>query len=253
MNHRNSFESLDRTLRDILQSDDGKTDQRLFGGKTIVFGGDFQQILPVIVSRSRQDIVNASITKSYIWNDCKVFRLSTNMRLLKSPFNDVSKESLANFAKWTLDLGDGKLDAIKLDNEEEASWIKIPDDLLIKNSGDGIQDIVSTIYGDIQENYGEVTYLRDRAIITPMNETADEINKYVLSLLPNEEKIYMSSDSICKSSINNDDNDVLYPVDFLNSLKFNGVPNHELKLKIGSPIMLLRNINQSAGLCNGTR
>ncbi|XP_020081827.1 uncharacterized protein LOC109705509 [Ananas comosus] len=253
MNHKNCFEALDRTLRDILKSDDGGTEQRLFGGKTIIFGGDFRQILPVIVGGTRQDIVNASITKSYIWDVCKVFRLSTNMRLLKCPSNDMSKEELAKFAKWILDLGDGKLNAIKLDNEEEATWITIPDDLLIKTNGDGVKDIISAIYGDIQENYNKVSYLRDRAIITPMNETTDEINKYVLSLLPNEEKVYLSSDSLCKSSRNAEDNDVLYPVDFLNSLKFNGVPNHELKLKIGAPIMLLRNINQSAGLCNGTR
>nr|CAD1830002.1 unnamed protein product [Ananas comosus var. bracteatus] len=46
---------------------------------------------------------------------------------------------------------------------------------------------------------------------------------------------------------------MLYPVDFLNSLKFNGILNHEIKLKVGAPIMLLRNINQSFGLCNDVR
>jgi ATP-dependent DNA helicase PIF1 len=45
----------------------------------------------------------------------------------------------------------------------------------------------------------------------------------------------------------------MYGKEFLNNLKFPGIPDHELRLKIGRPVMLMRNINQSAGLCNVTR
>ncbi|CAI0625776.1 unnamed protein product [Linum tenue] len=47
--------------------------------------------------------------------------------------------------------------------------------------------------------------------------------------------------------------DETYPIEFLNKLTFNGVPDHEIKLKVATPIMLLRNLNPSDGLCNGTR
>jgi len=40
---------------------------------------------------------------------------------------------------------------------------------------------------------------------------------------------------------------------FLSSLKTSGIPNHKLKLKVGTPIMLIRNLDQADGLCNGTR
>ena len=68
-----------------------------------------------------------------------------------------------------------------------------------------------------------------------------------------EEKTNLSCDTVCKATTFNAETELLYPTEFLNSLPFLGIPNHELKLKVGIPVMLLRNINQSAGLCNGTR
>jgi ATP-dependent DNA helicase PIF1 len=47
--------------------------------------------------------------------------------------------------------------------------------------------------------------------------------------------------------------DSLYPVEFLNTLQFSSIANHKLELKVGVPILLLRNFNQSIGLCNATR
>ncbi len=47
--------------------------------------------------------------------------------------------------------------------------------------------------------------------------------------------------------------DSLYLVEFLNTLQFSSNANHKLELKVGVPILLLRNLNQSIGLCNGTR
>jgi hypothetical protein len=49
------------------------------------------------------------------------------------------------------------------------------------------------------------------------------------------------------------DFDVLYPTEFLNSINVNNFPIHKLVLKRGVIVMLLRNLNQTMGLCNGTR
>ncbi|CAN6887007.1 unnamed protein product [Brassica oleracea] len=38
-----------------------------------------------------------------------------------------------------------------------------------------------------------------------------------------------------------------------NTIKVSGLPNHSLRLKVGCPVMVLRNIDPSAGLMNGTR
>ncbi|XP_076275192.1 uncharacterized protein LOC143206502 [Rhynchophorus ferrugineus] len=45
---------------------------------------------------------------------------------------------------------------------------------------------------------------------------------------------------------------VNYPTEFLNSLKLPGLPPHTLKLKVGSLVIMQRNICQPR-LCNGTR
>lgn len=44
---------------------------------------------------------------------------------------------------------------------------------------------------------------------------------------------------------------MVYPTEFLNSLNFSGFPPHELHLRVGCPIILLRNM--TGGLANGTR
>ncbi|KAI9091985.1 hypothetical protein K1719_027920 [Acacia pycnantha] len=45
----------------------------------------------------------------------------------------------------------------------------------------------------------------------------------------------------------------LYDVEYLNAIKCSGIPHHKLVLKVGVPVMLIRNIDQAAGMCNGTR
>ncbi|XP_057451874.1 uncharacterized protein LOC130743658 [Lotus japonicus] len=57
------FEALDRTLKDIMSSENRANANKPFGGKVVVLGGDFKQILHVIQKGSRQDIVTATILK----------------------------------------------------------------------------------------------------------------------------------------------------------------------------------------------
>lgn len=39
----------------------------------------------------------------------------------------------------------------------------------------------------------------------------------------------------------------------MSSLRTSGISNHRIKLKVGIPFMLMRNLDQAKGLCNGTR
>lgn len=67
-----------------------------------------------------------------------------------------------------------------------------------------------------------------------------------------EERIYLSSDSIDPSDFNSRDDSIFSP-EFLNSIKSSGLPSHALRLKVGTPVMILRYLEPNEGLCNGTR
>ena len=106
MAHKFYFEALDHSLRDIIKHN--STDNKIFGGKVMVFGGDFRQILPVIPRGSHSDIANAKINSSYLWDHCQVLRLTKNMRL-QNNMQATDQEETANFAQWIIDISDGVL------------------------------------------------------------------------------------------------------------------------------------------------
>jgi ATP-dependent DNA helicase PIF1 len=64
--------ALDRTLRDILSDTIPDAQNRKFGGKIVVLGGDFRQTLPIIQNYAKQQILKACIINSYLWRNCKV-------------------------------------------------------------------------------------------------------------------------------------------------------------------------------------
>ncbi|KAG5235410.1 ATP-dependent DNA helicase [Salix suchowensis] len=180
MNNRYCFEALDKSLRDILAQTNSSNHNQPFGGKSILLGGDFRQILPVIPGGTKEDIINASLSSSPIWPKFKIMLLKQNMRL-------------------------------------------------------SIDAMVSAIYPNIELPTLEPSYFKERAIVTPKNITATEINNFILGVTHGTQRIYLSNAS------------------FINQLEFSGVPSHILALKIGAPIMLLRNLSPLIGLCNGTQ
>ncbi|XP_061363930.1 uncharacterized protein LOC133307434 [Gastrolobium bilobum] len=204
MVHRLCFEALDKTLRDILRFSDSRCVDKPFGGKVIVLGGDFRQILPVIPRGSRQQIVNATINYSHLWSHCHLLTLTKNMQLTTG--NGIKNYAeIKDFSNWLLNIGDGDLG----DNIDGESMITIPDVAMI--------------------------------------------NELLMSLIPGEEKTYFSLDNVLKQDNNSQIEDDEFSPEILNTFSCSGIPDHKLILKVNVLVMLLRNIDQSRGLCNGTR
>ncbi|KAK2417432.1 hypothetical protein QL285_039731 [Trifolium repens] len=246
MAHRFCFEALDRFLKDLM-SESGNSD-KIFGGKVVVFGGDFRQILPVIPRGSRSDVVHATINASYIWDHVEVLTLTKNMRLRQGPA-DQNNEEIEEFSKWLLSVGEGRIS----EPNDGTAEIEIPPELLITNYNDPIEAIVESTYPDFLQNFTNYQYLLSRAILASTIEVVDTINNYMLSLMPGEEHEYLSANSVDRSEIHDEQIVGLFTPEFLASLHTSGLPNHCIKLKVGTPIMLMRNIDQTDGLCNGTR
>ncbi len=157
-----------------------------------------------------------------------------------------------------LNVGDGSLPATAEEEGVDPDWIKIPPHMRLPAKDCNLRGLIRTIYLDHQCHSGDPMYLMQRSILAPKNIDIDEVNNAILESLSEELHTYLSANSLTprKEGASVDAGvsmDSLYPVEFLNTLQFNGIANHELELKVGVPILLLRNLNQSIGLCNGTR
>jgi hypothetical protein len=253
MSHRGCVESLDRSLRDLLSEDHAGNAALPFGGLPVVMGGDFQQVLPVIPGASRAQIVDAALSSSPLWCHVKVVWLSENMRLTAHGLTDGEKREFSAFSNWVLAIGDGTLQARRREGDSEATWVSIPERLLIRTDGDRVDSLIDSIYDDFASYHASLEYLAARAIVCPTNAVVDAINDRIAGRVQAETWEYLSADRIAPGSEQIPNVDVLYTEDILNTITQPNYPNHRLVLKVGMPVILLRNLNQAMGLCNGTR
>ena len=142
MQHRHCAESVDRTLQDIMKNG------LPFGGITVVFGGDFKQIPPVVPRAGREQIVDASLQRSRLWRHVEVLHLRQNMLLDQDPEN-------ADFAEWLLGVGNGTINS--------------PEGLIQLKEGmrcDGsVQDLIDTVYPQVDQPQND-QYFLDRTILS---------------------------------------------------------------------------------------
>ncbi|KAH1215628.1 hypothetical protein GmHk_13G036720 [Glycine max] len=161
----------------------------------------------------------------------------------------IDEQETTTFAKWILDIGN---EIIGHENDGYAT-IEIPAHLLIIEYDDLISAIVKSTFPDLHQHHNNPQFFKSRAILASTNETVEQINDYALSFIPGDHMEYLSSDFVEKSETIEDSYFQSITTEFLNSLTTSDLPTHCIKLKIGSPIMLLRNLDQNQGLCNGTR
>ncbi|XP_076931482.1 uncharacterized protein LOC143596652 [Bidens hawaiensis] len=248
MNDRRCFETLDRSLRDLFDCQ-----AKPFGRKSVLLGGDFRQTLPIIQGASKSTILASSLPRSYLWNNFKVYKLTKNMRLQRPNITSAEQNLISEFSSWLVSIGDGDIGTPDMSDPQDIKLIRIPDQYLIPYTDNALTELIRLIYDNDTLKNPDATTLSRKAIVCPTNNMVHEINSMVLDMAAGPTKTYTSIDSVVPHPGDNTDIDVLYPVEYLNLLNFNGLPTHVLELKFNSPVVLLRNLNPKDGLCNGTR
>ncbi|XP_077252554.1 uncharacterized protein LOC143891951 [Tasmannia lanceolata] len=130
---------------------------------------------------------------------------------------------------------------------------KIPEDMLISDNEFGITNLISEIYPDVLSRLHVDGYPESRAILAPKNNDVNYINSIMIEMLPGEARSYLSADSVPNDNVYLSSLGTYVTPEYLNSLNVSGIASHCLKLKVGAPVVLLRNLNPTIELCNGTR
>ena len=240
MTHKKCYEALDITLRDI------KENNKMFGGIPLLIGGDFRQTLPIVPRQGKRVEIQACIKASYLWNNCKEMNLNININeRIKNSKTKNHSMSDQEFNNWLLKLG-----------KTNTNELILPETQCLKDKS--IKAMVNEIYPNIEQNIKDEEWLSKRAILTVRNSTVDEINNYMMSklkFLPNAsdfEKNIAKDGYIASNEARDTQCPEVYTPEDL-SFDLPGLPPNELKLKVGSPIILLRNFNAAEGHCNGTK
>lgn len=219
--------ALDAMLRDITDC------STPFGGKVVVFGGDFRQIAPVVPNGQMDNMIVASFVSSPLFRDIIQLELVDNMHAKQD----------APFAYLLQQIGNGSLPYVVDDK------VAIPDELIYPfvDHDSSLSSFTDMVFPNLHNLVNNPISLVNRAILCPTNDAVDEVNDILLNKMPGCMTQYYNIDTTKHAS-----EQVQYE-DYLHVLSPSGLPPHILKLKPGCPIMLLRNLNPIEGLCNGTR
>jgi hypothetical protein len=165
----------------------------------------------IIPKAKKPQILDALITRSKLWWNCKVLQLTENMRLRSPNLSEYKRIELDNFARWLLSVGDGTAHGSRPTDLPNTSWVLIPDNLLLPPEQRTLDNLINFVYGSPTEDSQLPTYLREQAILAPTNEVAAAINAKMISQIATQEMSYYSSDSIDDSTSNYCTLQALYP------------------------------------------
>jgi len=230
MQHKACLEAVNRTLNDVCNSGN----QQLFGRIPTVLGGDFALILPAIRRCTRQSTVLASIQYCSIWPHLQILKLKTSMPMMASEVNQVFLTFLRDMITNPIHHGNLLLPAY-------IRRVSTVDELCHHLNPQSLLDEAVTVPNSFP----------GRAILAFRNDTVNDFNDVLVERMPGVEHRFEAINHVNVT----EDAAVAVPfaVEYLQSISLASIPPSCLRLKIGAPLILIRNLSPRERLCNGTR
>ena len=176
MTHKHALEAVDRMVRDIVNKD------KLMGGQTLILSRDFRQILPVVKRGTKTHHINSCLKTSVMWKNIRVMKLTKNIRVFLS-----NNQDTATFENHLLNIGNGM-------TQKNNGMDIIPCGNIMENKN----ELITTIYENLEDNYLDKNWFCKRCILTPKNDDLYKINQNVLNKFPGEMKVYRFIDRVQK-------------------------------------------------------
>ena len=240
MSHRYSIEAVDNTLQDLMQN------KAPFGGKTVVFAGDWRQTGPVVQGGTDDDSLAASFVSSPLYAHVQPLTLGAAMRDRDDPA----------YASFVRTVGNGTAAKVQAEDGKECISLRLPDGRRIKATSDP-NKLLRFVYGNWDE-YNPDECGR-KGILAPTNVSTDLMNAEVLKHVNGETMVALSTDTLKTDEHGRRGSSIAqrlqaeYPPEVLHSINGKNVPPHKLELKENGLIMITRNVNFREKMVNGQK
>lgn len=240
-------------------------------GKIIIAMGDWRQIMPIVKRGVKQEVLDACIKSSFLWQEFTVLRLDINMRL--AAINQQLQEYLSTggsccseyftklmhevemqsaYAGMITCIGEGRSDHSDIDllneNEELATQI-----YRIHTIPYFTHDMHQSALKWLYPNGFCAASMHNTSILVATNTQGDHWNSLVQQTNPNPPIALYSTDKLCEVDDPHKHLQNMLTSDVMNGFTSNGVPHHELVLKVDDICIVLRNLSKRYGLATNTR
>ena len=253
-NNKDIFEGASRALNE-------------FKGKILIACGDFRQTGPVIQHGDKWQILQASMISSPIWPEMVKFRLTQNLRLKASNTSPQSLRNMQEYNDLILAVGEGKTDCphatvIQYPDPQGIMSYKIPSLKYFDNENKKIhQNVIDFLFPNSSRgSFLSTSSFSKRAILAATNKQVDDWNKVLQEYFESTDtgnrntiQTLVSKDELCEADDTYGFLNSMLTENVLNNYNRDGVPPHELMLRVGDICLLQRNLDRQEGLVNNCK